>query len=76
MEERCDECGSRRLEVVNIREVRPPARAGDPQEVAAPVMVRKVEVRCRRCGWSDFILRRVAADSQRAEPGAAPDTAI
>jgi hypothetical protein len=56
---RCAECRSTNLEVVSMRDVQRPARRGEPQDAERPVVARKVEVRCRRCGWSDFILRRV-----------------
>lgn len=61
MGERCGECRSTNLEVVNIRDVQRPARPGAPPDAERPVVARKVEVRCRRCGWSDFLLWRVAA---------------
>jgi len=56
---RCAECRSTNLEVVSIRDVQRPPRKGDPPDAERAVVARKVEVRCRRCGWSDFILRRV-----------------
>jgi hypothetical protein len=58
---RCGECHGTNLAVVSIRDVQRPPRNGEPADVERPVVARKVEVRCRRCGWSDFILRRVAA---------------
>ncbi len=69
MDERCGVCGSRNLRVVNVREVRRPTQPSDPVDAKAPVVARKVEVRCRRCGRSDFLLRRVAAERNAdAEP--------
>ena len=58
MEERCPECHGTNLEVVSVREVRRPSRPDDAPDIELPVVARKIEVRCRRCGWSDFILRR------------------
>jgi hypothetical protein len=56
---RCAECGSANLEVISLRDVRRPSRQGERPDAERPVVARKVEVRCRRCGWSDFILRPV-----------------
>jgi hypothetical protein len=47
---------------VSIRDVLRPVRAGEPPDAERPVVARKVEVRCNRCGWSDFVLRRITAD--------------
>jgi hypothetical protein len=56
---RCAECRSTSLKVISIRDVHLPARKGESVDAERPVVARKIEVRCRRCGWSDFILRRV-----------------
>jgi hypothetical protein len=58
---RCAECRSTNLAVESVRDVRRPARKGDPPDARRQVVARKIEVRCRRCGWSDCILRRVEA---------------
>jgi hypothetical protein len=55
---RCAECRSSDLEVVSIRDIERPPLRGDLLDAERPVVARKVEVRCRRCGWSDFLLRR------------------
>jgi hypothetical protein len=47
----CHECHGTDLDVVNMREVRSPD--------SGAVVVRKIEVRCRDCGWTDFILKRI-----------------
>ena len=57
-DERCGECHSMNLKVVNIRDIFHPSHKGEPKS-EQPVLVRKIEVQCRRCGWSTFILRRV-----------------
>lgn len=55
---RCPECFSTNLKVVNIRDVQKPHRKGEP--AAEPrIVARKIEVQCRRCKWSGFIVRRV-----------------
>ena len=57
-DERCAECRSSNLEVVSIRDVHRPPREREPPGTERTVAARKVEVRCRRCGWSDCIVRR------------------
>lgn len=54
-DDRCPECGSTNLKVVNVRDIRPPTRDGDH-----PAVARKVEVQCRRCKWSGFVVKPVA----------------
>jgi hypothetical protein len=54
---RCGECGSDDLEVVNLRDVQRPHKKGEPLDAERPVVARKVEVRCRNCGWTDFLLK-------------------
>ena len=57
---RCPECFGTNLKVESIRDVRRPARKGEPpSDAGRPVVARQVEVRCRRCKWSGSILRRV-----------------
>ena len=79
MEDHCAECRSSNLEVVGIRDMRRPAQPGDLPGAQPPVVARKINVRCRRCGWSDFLLRRVAAAQvldvveQDAAPGSTAD---
>jgi hypothetical protein len=57
---RCPECHSTNLEVTNVRDVQRPAKKDEPPDAERPVVARKIEVRCRRCKWSDFLLRRVS----------------
>ena len=77
MDELCAECRSTNLRVVSIREIRRPPRMGDPPDTELPVVARKVEVRCWRGGWSDFILRRVATGQpEQVEPDAGVDGGV
>jgi hypothetical protein len=55
----CSECFGTDLEVVNIRNVHRPPRKGEAPDTEGPVVARKIEVRCRECGATDFILKRV-----------------
>ena len=57
----CPECFGTDLEIVNIRDVHRRARKGEPSDTEGPVVVRKIEVRCRECGATDFILKRVCS---------------
>lgn len=60
----CPECFGRDLEVVNIRDVRRPPHKGEPPDTEGSVVARKIEVRCRECGATDFILKRVCSPRQ------------
>jgi len=55
----CPECFGTDLKVVNVRDVRGPRRKDEQKPAGRPVLARKIEVKCRRCGWSGFVLRRV-----------------
>lgn len=70
---RCGECGSSDLAVESVREVRRPNRKGDPKGVEQPVVARQIWVRCRRCRFTDCILRRVDDRSASAAEPPAPD---
>lgn len=52
------ECFSTNLKVVNIRDVQKPHRKGESAG-ERPVVARKIEVQCRWCKWSGFVVRRV-----------------
>jgi hypothetical protein len=58
---RCPECFGTNLKVVNIRDVQRPRRKGEPADAARPVVARKIEVQCRRCKWSGFVVKPVSA---------------
>jgi hypothetical protein len=55
----CSECFGTDLEVVNIRDVHRPPRKGEPHATEVTVVPRKIGVRCRECGATDFILKRL-----------------
>jgi hypothetical protein len=52
---RCPECKSANLELVGTRDRRAPGSGSD-----GPVVAKTINVRCRRCGASWDILRRVS----------------
>ncbi len=50
----CGECfATTDPEVVNIREIKRKVK-GSAEEV---VVAQKIEVRCRECGWDEFIIK-------------------
>jgi ribosomal protein L37E len=56
---RCAECGSQNLAVESTRDIRRPRQPSDPPDADPPVVARQVWVKCRRCGWSGSVLKRV-----------------
>jgi hypothetical protein len=54
---RWPECFGTDLEFVNIRDVHRTPRKGEPYDAVGTVVARNIEVRCRECGCTDFILK-------------------
>jgi len=65
----CPECFGGDLKVVSIRDLRGPRRKGETASAERPVVARKVEVVCRRCKWSGFLLQRVGHASGNTASG-------
>ena len=54
----CPECHSDDLEVENTREIRLPKRQRNASASDKP-LARSITVRCRACGWTDVIVRKL-----------------
>lgn len=56
----CPECHGDDLEVIGIRDVRRPPTSGSRRSSEkGPVVARRVDFRCRDCGYGGSMLRRL-----------------
>jgi hypothetical protein len=56
----CPECKSDDLKVESIRDIRAPQRQERTSAAADKPVARTIWVRCRSCGWSGPIVRKLS----------------